>query len=132
MNLFTYGSLMFPEVWAHVTCCECAAEPAVLEDASARELAGECYPVLVEEAGAVCAGRLYYDVGAEVLATLDSFEGDYYIRRTVTVQVGEDAVLAEVYWANPASGLPILTTRWDAEVFRRDHLAGFLASYAPH
>ena len=127
MNLFTYGSLMFPEVWERVTGLSGEGQPASLGDHAARRIRGQTYPALVKAVGESTEGVLYADVTPEAVARLDAFEGHFYERVMVGVSLGAGAkTSAWVYRAALPDDPDILAERWDPERFQREHLGRFL------
>lgn len=127
MNVFTYGSLMFPEVWERVTGLTSPGHAATLADYTARRIRGQTYPALVAEPGKVTAGVLYLDVPPEAIARLDAFEGSFYDRIPVQVRPEDGTeVSAWVYLAGAGAGPDILPETWDAAWFARDGLKTFL------
>jgi gamma-glutamylcyclotransferase (GGCT)/AIG2-like uncharacterized protein YtfP len=127
MNLFTYGSLMFPEVWERVTGLCGAGQPASLADHAARRIRGQTYPALVTGVGESTEGVLYADVTPEAVARLDAFEGPFYERVMVGVSLGDGAATrAWVYRAALPDDPDILAECWDPERFQREHLGRFL------
>lgn len=127
MNLFTYGSLMFPEVWNRVTGQPLTGQPATLPGHAARRLRGESYPVLVPDPSSKTCGILYTHISPEAMHRLDQFEGRFYDRVTVSV-LTEDGKAQEAWTyraANPTHP-DILSEPWEAEVFVRTHLPTFL------
>lgn len=127
MNVFAYGSLMFPEVWLRVTGLRAPGMSAVLEEYSVRRIRGQSYPVMVPESGGVVRGVLYTAVPEEVSGLLDAFEGRFYQRVMVGV-TGADgaAVSAMIYRAADPASAAILAEAWDSACFERDGLAAFL------
>ena len=79
-NIFTYGSLMFPNVWEQVVRGRYASVKAALEDHARYAIAGESYPGMVAQTGATVEGILYLDIDAADIARLDTFEGHDYRR----------------------------------------------------
>jgi len=127
MNIFTYGSLMFPEVWERVTGLSGAGQPAWLADHAARQIRGQTYPALVKAGGERTEGVLYADVTPEAVERLDVFEGGFYERVMVGVSVGEGAATsAWVYRAVQPDDPDILEECWDRDRFQQDHLGRFL------
>lgn len=127
MNLFTYGSLMFPEVWERVTGLSGPGAPACLADHAARRIRGQTYPALVASAGDLTEGVLYQEVTPEAVARLDAFEGPFYDRVMVGVMLPDGAATsAWVYRASRQDDPDILPEPWQAGCFRRDHLRQFL------
>lgn len=133
MNIFTYGSLMFDEVWRPLAVRPSASMTAELAGFAREGVVNERYPGLRAQPGAVTAGRVYLDVDAETLSRLDAFEGSEYRRVAVSVAVkgrgGRRALVdAQVYlFVDPArlDGKP-----WDPDRFERDDAAGFYRAHA--
>lgn len=126
-NIFTYGSLMFDEVWCQVVTGRYPSEPALLDHHQRHALTGLSYPGVVATPGAQVAGRLYRDVSAADIARLDAFEGPEYRRDALqVVLVSGEHVSAWTYlWLDPQrlSGQP-----WETDAFR---LHEFLETYPP-
>ncbi len=128
MNIFAYGSLMYCPVWHAVAACQCRTSQAVLQDAAALDIKGEVYPGLTELLGARCDGILYYDVPPDALQRLDIFEGSYYQRRPILVDLPDGTQApAEAYYVSQDQLHTVLTTPWDAKSFASAHLANFTA-----
>lgn len=97
-NVFTYGSLMFPEVWRRVVRGEYRSAPAVLDGHARYALAGETYPGTIARSGASVAGIVYFDVSDADVAALDAFEGSEYRRDQVQVSLASgEAADAHTY-----------------------------------
>lgn len=128
MNVFTYGSLMFPEVWRRAAGEEGRGTRAALADHEVRALRGHSYPVMIPIPGAQAGGVLYQNVSEAAIARLDDFEGPFYVRREVSVisENGTETFPAWTYLAAAPEHPSILPDRWDAEAFRREHLRFFL------
>jgi gamma-glutamylcyclotransferase (GGCT)/AIG2-like uncharacterized protein YtfP len=86
-HVFTYGSLMFPEVWQRVVRGGYRSAPAVLDGHARFALAGETYPGTIASTGASVAGIVYFDVSDADVAALDAFEGSEYRRDRVQVRL---------------------------------------------
>lgn len=125
-RLFVYGTLMFAEVMQRVTGNRFDAEAAKLPGYARYCLRDEVYPGLVWEAGAETHGVLYTGIDAQSLAKLDAFEGELYERISVTVQVGDDEVMAAVYCIAPAHRSRLLPRPWQADEFNREHKQAFM------
>lgn len=125
-HIFTYGSLMYDEVWRQVVTGRYGSKPAVLHHHQRHALTGLSYPGVVAAAGEQVTGRLYLDVGADDIARLDAFEGSEYRRDLLQVIAGGEPASAWTYiWLDPQrlSGQP-----WRTDAFR---LAEFLQTYGP-
>ncbi|MEO8937835.1 MAG: gamma-glutamylcyclotransferase family protein [Burkholderiaceae bacterium] len=98
MNVFTYGSLMFPEVWSLVVTGDYRSMQARLDGHARFAIDGETYPGMVVTADAGVTGVVYLNVDDDDLARLDAFEGDEYRRDAVTI-VGSDGTthVAQAY-----------------------------------
>lgn len=126
-NVFTYGSLMFTEVWQPLVGGRYPSEPAVLADFRRFAVPGVAYPGIVAAPGEQVAGLLYRDVGPDDLARLDLFEGAEYQREALPVTLANGSVLvAETYvWLDHGR---LSDAAWLPEAFR---LREFLRTYGP-
>jgi gamma-glutamylcyclotransferase (GGCT)/AIG2-like uncharacterized protein YtfP len=125
MNVFTYGSLMFPEVWQRVVRGSYRSATGVVADCARYAIDRETYPGMVHERGANVSGIVYFDVDARDLAALDVFEGSDYERETVEVRLaGIQTVPAETYFYLAKAHL--LESPWDPEAFQMQR---FLETY---
>jgi gamma-glutamylcyclotransferase (GGCT)/AIG2-like uncharacterized protein YtfP len=126
-HVFTYGSLMYAEVWRQVVSTDYSARAATLRDYRRFAVPGVTYPGMVATPGEQVTGLLYMDVRQDDLARLDEFEGGEY-RRTalpVLLETGE-VVTAEAYvWLDHAR---LSDAPWLPEAFR---LREFIETYAP-
>jgi gamma-glutamylcyclotransferase (GGCT)/AIG2-like uncharacterized protein YtfP len=126
-NIFTYGSLMFDEVWRQVVSGCYRSQAATLHHHQRHALTGLSYPGVVAVPGMQVAGRLYHDVSAEDIARLDAFEGVEYRRDALQVMLasGEPVSAWTYIWLNAQqlSGQP-----WQSEAFQ---LRDFLQTYPP-
>ena len=101
MNLFTYGTLMDPAVWARVAQEECPTERVVLHGYEARRLHGVTFPGLIEAPGCATPGLLYRGVSTAALARLDAYEDDFYVRVPLILLAESGPETAEVYLILP-------------------------------
>jgi gamma-glutamylcyclotransferase (GGCT)/AIG2-like uncharacterized protein YtfP len=114
MNVFTYGSLMFPEVWTRVV--RGAYRQATASAAGYRRFAvkEETYPGMVavtDAAGAAISqveGIVYFDVDAADVSALDEFEGGEYRRTEITIVLpNSERVGASTYLYLPLEKLAV-------------------------
>jgi gamma-glutamylcyclotransferase (GGCT)/AIG2-like uncharacterized protein YtfP len=126
-NVFTYGSLMFDEVWRNVVAGHYRSEAATLHDYRRFAVPGVTYPGIVAMAGERIAGRLYLEVGPDDMARLDAFEGAEYRRDALPVALASGATVnAWTYvWLDHGR---LSDAPWLSEAFR---LREFLETYAP-
>jgi gamma-glutamylcyclotransferase (GGCT)/AIG2-like uncharacterized protein YtfP len=128
MHLFTYGTLVFPEVWQRIAVREAAAERASLTGFAIYRVRDAVFPGIVraEPVNAV-AGVLYRDLDENTLFELDAYESDFYCRETVAVvtETG-DTVECQAYVV-PEKRRDLLTDEpWDAEWFAEHKLEKYL------
>lgn len=130
VDVFTYGSLMIPAVMEAVTGSLFDSTPARLTGYARYALRGETYPGLVDEAAAATDGLLWRAVDAASLAQLDRFEGDWYERRTVRVDViNDESVDAETYVLLPEQRHRVSRRSWNRARFESRYLQRFLSTY---
>lgn len=126
MNVFTYGSLMYPEVWDRVVRGQYRGAAARLQGWARRAIADASYPGAIRVIGEQIDGRLWFDVDADDLARLDAFESTEYQRVGVRVQLcsgRDDPIEAQLYeFLSPNR---LLACDWDTAGFERLHLADF-------
>ena len=125
-NVFTYGSLMFDEVWCKVVAGRYRSQPAVLHEHRRYAVTGVCYPAIVAMPGERLHGLLYLDVGTDDLARLDAFEGDEYRRDAlpVTLSTGQTVSAWTYVWLDHGR---LADAPWLTEAFP---LREFLETYA--
>lgn len=126
-HIFTYGSLMFAEVWQPLVGGRYLSEPAVLPGYRRFAVPGVAYPGIVAAPGQEVAGLLYRDVAPDDLARLDLFEGAEYRRDALPVTLADGTVLvAETYvWLDHGR---LSDAAWLPEAFR---LREFIMNYGP-
>lgn len=130
-HVFTYGSLMFAPVWTRLVRGNYPAQLGTIAGFSRFCVVDEEYPAVIPMPGEWVEGVLYRDVDSADLQVLDSFEGEYYQRQTVPVQLRGEAqpVLAEVYIFKAQYGHLVGTAAWDVDYFREHGMARFLERY---
>ena len=125
--LFTYGSLMLPEVMEILAGRRLPSRAAVIAGYARHALRGVVYPAVVPAAGARVAGVLWEGLDAAALALIDRFEGELYERAACEAEVaGGGGVAAQVYVLAPAYRARLLAHDWDEAEFRRLHLTRYL------
>lgn len=129
MNVFTYGSLLFPAVWQTVVRSVYRSSTASVLGFRRVCVRDAHHPALIiSQCAAPLVGRLYFDVSADDIARLDHFETANYQRVSVAVTVDHDSTVAQAYLAvNP----DVLTDAdWCERTFEQVGLPLFLATYA--
>ncbi len=128
MHLFTYGTLVFPEVWQRIAVREATAERATLWGFAIYRVKNAVFPGIVRTGEEDCvAGVLYRDLDEDTLFELDAYESDFYERLTVSVVTEEgESVECQAYHV-PDSRRDMLTDEpWDAQWFAEHKLANYL------
>jgi gamma-glutamylcyclotransferase (GGCT)/AIG2-like uncharacterized protein YtfP len=128
IHLFTYGTLVFPEVWQRIAVREADAEPASLTGFAIYRVRDAVFPGIVHaEPTDVVAGVLYRDLDDDTLFELDAYESDFYQRETVAVVTkAGDTVECQVY-VIPEKRRDVLTDEsWNAEWFAEHKLEKYL------
>jgi len=125
MHIFTYGSLMFPEIWQRVVRGSYQATSATALDFARYALSDDTYPGMIAKAGGRVEGVLYLDVDAADVQALDAFEGSEYRRDDVTVQMDTgESLLARTYIFIATHRLS--DTAWEPNAFQ---MTRFIGSY---
>jgi len=128
MHLFTYGTLVFPEVWKRIAVRKFEGERATLRGFSIYRVKDAVFPGIVRSCVEdYVTGMLYRDLDGETLFELDAYESDFYLRETVqvTLEDGEE-VECQAYLV-PDSRRELLTDEpWDAQWFAEHKLEKYL------
>lgn len=116
---------MFPQVWQRVVHGKYHSASAVVSGYARYAIIGETYPAMVERAGAVVHGVVYFDVNEDDVSMLDAFESVDYRRECVPAGIGTHEVRAvEAYiYVDTAR---ISNAQWRPETFQ---LQNFLDTY---
>lgn len=133
MHVFTYGTLMFPEVWRAVVGKQYETAAATATGFEIYYVRDAVYPGIIATAHGAVAGLIYFDVDAESLARLDVFEGVDYHRQPIEVTRSDNGQIlqADAYVIPPANRHLLTNESWSAEKFAaRGDLARFVARYA--
>ncbi|MBW1730653.1 MAG: gamma-glutamylcyclotransferase [Deltaproteobacteria bacterium] len=130
-NVFTYGSLMFPEVWLRVIGKSYEKTEARLPGYQRRKVKNEPYPALISGVPTDnVEGILYLDVSTSDLASLDRFEGPFYQRIEVQCELQDGRRLpAHVYIFRGEYTHLLEDETWDPVWFAKVGLHEFLREY---
>lgn len=130
VNVFTYGTLMFDDVWRAVVGRLNASLPGQLGGYEAWKIAGQVFPGMAPATGHEVSGRVWQKVTDEELKRLDAFESGIYHREMINVKTAGGGIDCWVYLMRADCRSLLLPEPWDREEFRRLHLATYLASGA--
>lgn len=137
MNVFTYGTLMFPQIWERVTGRPATAVRGRVTGFSIYRVEDAEFPGIIAAAaadGEAVEGVLYLDVDAASLAPLDAFENDFYRREVVLVDCDDGRRREGEAYVVPEDRRAVLTSEvWQADAFVAQggldrfaaHFAGF-------
>jgi gamma-glutamylcyclotransferase (GGCT)/AIG2-like uncharacterized protein YtfP len=119
MNVFTYGSLMFPEVWKIVVGREFETVEGRLSGYSIYRVRDASFPGMIA-ANERCTvhGLVYLDVDDGSIDRLDRFEDTFYDRQNLSIDC-DDGVRREAdAYVVPEKNRHVLTAElWTAENF---------------
>ena len=131
MNIFTYGTLMIPEVMAAVTTHKFRSTGAILKGYARFTVKGESYPGIIPVTDAATEGIIYFDVDELSLRRLDAFEGDLYQRIQIQVETkGIEILKADTYVIKPKFRSHLSSLEWNMKEFAQKHLKTFLETYS--
>ena len=125
-RVFTYGTLLLPDVMQAVTGQSFPSEEAVLYDYIRFQVRDKVYPGIIPARGARVTGRLYSGTDPLALLLLDRFEGDLYERRVVQVITATGTSLdAYAYVIAPMHRRSLSTQAWSVSRFVRLHAPAY-------
>jgi gamma-glutamylcyclotransferase (GGCT)/AIG2-like uncharacterized protein YtfP len=131
MHVFTYGTLMFAEVWRAVVGHDFSTVEGSAADFAIFRVKNAVFPGIVEVAAAAVKGVVYLDVDERSLERLDRFEDDFYERRTLAIDCADGITrMAEAYVVPEAHRGVLTAEPWERETFRASGgLEQFIAGF---
>ncbi|MBN1957156.1 MAG: gamma-glutamylcyclotransferase [Desulfuromonadales bacterium] len=130
MDLFTYGTLMDPEIMAHVAGGIFPSHPARLAGFRRRLVRNEVYPAIIPDVSEDVEGVVYLSLSAEALERLDSFEGEYYERKTVMAESNGKKMNVETYVLTAEYRHLLSLIPWSLEEFQSAGKGIFARDYS--
>jgi gamma-glutamylcyclotransferase (GGCT)/AIG2-like uncharacterized protein YtfP len=130
-DLFAYGTLMCVDIMRAASGCpEPAGSTGLLRDHCRLCVRGEHYPGLVPRTGSSVEGTVYHNVPADAWRRLDRFEGDLYLRASVTVELPDTTIRrVQTYLVRPELAGCLEDRVWELEDFLRHGRAEFVSAY---
>jgi len=129
-NLFAYGTLMCEDIMQEVAACLPPHEPGTLKRYSRRCVQGENFPAIMPDQAGRVAGVVYKNVSDSAWERLDRFEGDFYARRLVQVDLADGTTSsADAYVVKPKFLNRLAPIEWDFEDFLQNGKANFQKRY---
>lgn len=130
VDLFVYGTLMFPQIMMAVIGRAPASAAAVLPGYARYRLGGACYPAIAPDASASTSGLLYLGVDPPALRRLDRFEGAQYRRVSVQVLLATGGVRnAHTYVLRPGQSSRLCARAWEPQELSAAGLRRFRHTY---
>jgi gamma-glutamylcyclotransferase (GGCT)/AIG2-like uncharacterized protein YtfP len=119
MHVFTYGTLMFPEVWQAVVGRSFETIEATAAGFEVFRVVEAVFPGITVRTGECSVpGVVYLDVDHASAERLDRFEDDFYKRRPIAVDCSDGhRRMAEAYIVPPANRSVLTTEPWSRESF---------------
>jgi gamma-glutamylcyclotransferase (GGCT)/AIG2-like uncharacterized protein YtfP len=119
MHVFTYGTLMFPEVWQAVVGRSFDTVTGTAEGFEVFRVCDAVFPGIIAGKGRCSVlGIVYLGVDQESTGRLDRFEDDFYERQSIAIDCSDGQQrIAEAYVV-PAANRNVLTSEpWARESF---------------
>ena len=119
MHIFTYGTLMFPDVWRSVAGRAFETVAGTARGFSIFRVQNALFPGII--AAAVddsVRGVVYLDVDDAAVTRLDRFEDDFYVRQTLSIACDDGRELSADAYVVPVNQRAMLTNEpWTREAF---------------
>lgn len=120
-SLFTYGTLLFPEVLRALLGRVPRSQLASAAGWRVAALKNRNYPGLVEAPGGIVQGRLLTGLSGDEWRLLDNFEDRRYELRRIVLLGGQDGLT--YVWVDDAEACP---NTWDTQSFALTHLSAYV------
>lgn len=119
MHVFTYGTLMFPEVWQMVVERSFDTVVGTAAGFEVFRVRDAVFPGIAAGTGSCSvAGVVYLDVDPDSTDRLDRFEDDFYERREIAVDCADGKQrMAEAYIVPPGHAHALADEAWTRESF---------------
>lgn len=119
MHVFTYGTLMFPEIWRCVVGRQFATVPGTVPGFEIYRVEGAVFPgIIAADERRVVHGVIYLDVDHPSLARLDLFEDDFYERQALWVDCSDGKRRPAEAYVVPACNRHVLSNEpWNRASF---------------
>jgi hypothetical protein len=119
--LFTYGTLLFPEVLRALIGRVPQNEIASVGDWRVAALKNRVYPGLVAASGEIAHGRLLTGLSSDEWRLLDNFEHPRYELRQITLLDGQNSLT--YVWVDDAE---VCSNSWNVDSFASTHLGAYV------
>lgn len=128
-DVFTYGTLMIPDVLTALTGRSFPFVSAILENYVRLTVQDRPYPGIMGKIGTYTDGRLYRGVDRQSIEILDRFEGTLYARHTRLLRIADHQdQYGEVYIVKKEYEPTLSVQPWDLQCFKDEWLEAYLRS----
>jgi gamma-glutamylcyclotransferase (GGCT)/AIG2-like uncharacterized protein YtfP len=119
MHVFTYGTLMFPEIWRAVVGRGFETLPATARGYAVFRVRDAVFPGITPAVrDSAVRGVAYLDVDNPSLQRLDAFEDDFYQRRAISIVCDDGrSIDAQAYVVPPENRHVLTNEQWDRDHF---------------
>jgi gamma-glutamylcyclotransferase (GGCT)/AIG2-like uncharacterized protein YtfP len=119
MHVFTYGTLMFPEVWQAVVGSSFKSVEGTARGYAIYRVEGADFPgIAVATEDDAVPGVVYLDVDDASIARLDTFEDDFYERQGLWIECVDGQRRAAEAYVVPAQNRQVLSNEpWHRDTF---------------
>ena len=131
VNIFAYGTLMFPEIWEKVVGCKYHGIEASISGYQRKRIKDKTYPALIPgKRYDTVDGILYLDVSPEHVLVLDRFEGQCYEKIQVKCKTFEGKILPAVaYLFRQEYSVLVQDEPWEPKWFQENGMGHFMEHY---
>ncbi len=95
INIFAYGTLMFPKLVYALTGKHFRSEDAHIENYIRYKviipISSEEYPAIIEKSSSIANGKVLYNIDDQILKFIDFYEGNEYKRITNPILLSDKA-----------------------------------------
>ena len=127
INLFVYGTLMFPQVMTTLTGLTPTYAPAVARNTARFSIRNQVYPGLVNRSGNLTMGYLIRNLDEVNWHLIKAFEGNEYSVGPVAIETQQHNMNAYTFFVHAHSLDIVANSFWNPESFLRYQLESFLA-----
>lgn len=130
MNLFTYGTLMIPEIISSLLGRNLTGMGALLKDYRRALILNQSYPGITRQGESQVEGVIYYQLKPHEMEILDNYEGQMYELNPVQVVLKSgDVQEANVYVLKDEFKSLLSDKDWNLEAFLKNDLLHFFKGY---
>ena len=130
-HVFTYGTLIFPDIMEAVTGHHFEACAGTLHGYSRYALRDVDYPGIIPNSQGHTEGVLYFNVDDRALHRLDAFEDQFYARERLKIETKQGDHSALVYTLTPLAAQSLLTKEpWCPQTFEKHHRQEYVEACA--